>query len=734
MVRTGPAERTGKSRHFQTRVFLWGLAVLSVLWAGAGCAHQKAYKRGTRLSEEGQYERAIEKLEEAVALAEKGHNEKTAQRYREKLEAVKRESAPYFYQRAEECFARADLGAAKMQIERCIAYCPEEQTYRVFLGRLEQAIAEAEKLRAEALTLAEQRQWPAAVERMGEALGLYRTLPGGEGDLKRIKERAYRYHLARAQDRLRGNDLEAAQAEAQMALGFRDNGSEAQSVVRTVRNRREAAGLIVRGKALLAGGDCEEALRVLERAHQLHPEHVELPDLLGRARRAVCDRWIAQGRRAMEAGDYAAALGLFRRSRDLLKGHGGVDGLMAEARARLAAGHLEASREHLAVGIGGCAVLHAAAALGYQPDDFEARRLLGQCAGQVRRDVQYTIEFAGFEAAPEHQGIANALGSATLEQFTRVRPANVVLVERAQPQEAADPQNPKPADRADAMLAGQVLEGRVIQETKQTGEGHSTYQDGFRAEPNPDYVQAAAEVDAALTELERSRLRLGEAEARLARYEHADPDDAAAQARKRKARADVAEWRQRLVNAATDVGAAELRLAATPQEVLVPNMVQHTYPIQTVTWTARVHCMLKMTDAATGELMLAEGLEVAHKRSDHFVAADPARNVPEDPLEMPDDATLIQEAIESLAGKLKRPLETACKKHGHRFVVRMRRAQDAGAAGEAVDNAVKYLFAYPAGYEQTDKMVGFLRSYLGAEDDLIDIRKPLREYCQLRIK
>ncbi|MBN2129148.1 MAG: hypothetical protein JW741_06610 [Sedimentisphaerales bacterium] len=708
--------------------------MLSVLSVGAGCAHQKAYKRGAKLSEEGQYERAIEKLEEAVALAEKGHKKKAAQRYREKLEAVKKESAPYFYQQAEDCFARADLGAARMQIERCIAYCPEEPSYQAFRLRLEQAIADAEELRAEALSLAEQRQWPAALERMGEALGLYRTLPGGEGDLKRIKERAYQYHLARAQDRLRDNDLEAAQAEAQTALGYRSDGRDAQSIVRTVTNRREAAGLIVRGKALLTDGDCEEALRVLERAHQLHPEHSELPDLLGRARRAVCDRWIAQGRGEMDAGQHVAALGLFRRSHGLLKGYGGVDGLMAEARARLAAGHLEASREHLSLGISGCAVLHAAAALGYQPNDFEARRLLGQCAGQVRQDVGYRIEFAGFEAAPEHRTIAEALGSATLEHLTRVRPANVMLVEPAPPQATADSQNPTPEDRADAVFIGQVLESRVIQETKQTGEGQSTYQDGFRAEPNPDYVQAAAEVDAALADLERSRLRLGEAEARLARYEHADPDDATAQARKRQARAEVAEWRQRLVNAATDVGVTELHLAATPQEVLVPNMVQHTYPIQTVTWTARVHCMLKMTDAATGELMLAEGFEVSHERSDHFVAADPARNVPEDPLEMPDDATLIQEAVKSLAGKLKRPLEAVCKKHGHRFVVRMQRAQDAGAAGEAVDNAVKYLFAYPAGYEQTDKMVRFLRSYLGAEDELIDVRKPLREHCQLRIK
>lgn len=731
MVRTGFAGGVGRTWHLRRQVLLRaGLMLLSMLVIAAGCAHQKAYKKGTKLSEEGRYEQAVEKLEEAVALAEQHNNEDAAQRYREKLEVVKADAARFFYRQAEDCFARADLGAAQTLIERCIKYRPEEQPYQAFRQRVEEAIGDAEKLRTEALSLAEQRQWQPALERMREALQLYRTLPGGDGDLKLIQERAYHYHVARAQDHLRDNDLEAAHAEAQTALGYRQAGREAQSVLRTVKDRREAEGLVARGRTSLAGGDCEEALRILERAHQLHPTHAELPELLGRARRAVCDRRLARGRAAMQAGQYPAALRFFRQSRDMLSGYGGVDGLIAEASLKLAEVHLAASAGHLGAGDSGTAVLHAAAAWSYQPDNFEARRQLGLCAGQVRQGVSYTIEFAGFQAASEQRRVADGLGSAALEHLARVRPANVLLAECAAVQAGAGETNVG----ADALLFGELLESRVVQETKQTGEGESVYQDGFRAEPNPDHVQAAAEVDAALAELERTRRRLAEAEARLARYEHANPENAAEQARKRKARADVAEARQRLVNAATDVGATELRLAATPREVLVPNMVKHIYPIQTATWTAKVSCMLKMQDTATGTLILVERLEATHVRSDHFVSADPARNVPEDPLEMPADAALIAEAMDSLVQKLKRPLEAACKKHGHRFVVHMQRAEAAGDAVEAVDNAVKYLFAYPAGYDDTDKMVGFLRDYLGQEDELIDIRKPLRQHCQIRLK
>ena len=747
-MRIGRVKEPNESKRPRAAMCLLGLTVLLVLLAGVGCAHQKAYKRGTKLSEQGQYERAIQELEEAIALAEDSHDDKAVQRYREKLEAVKREAGQFYYRQAEERFAQADLGAAQMLIERCIKCLPQEQPYWAFRQRVHKAIADAEQLRTEALSLAEQRQWKAAVERMTEALHLYRTLPGGQGDLRQIRERAYQYYVARAQDRLHQNDLEGAQAEAQVALTYRDAGTEAQSVLRTVGDRREAAGLIARGRTLLQQGDCEEALNALEQAHRLHPSHAELPDLLGRARRSVCDRWISKGRQEMQAGEYAAALRLFRKSRDLLKGHGGVEALAADARSQLAEAHLESSRQHLGNGASGCAVLHAAAALGYEPGSFEAQRQLGQSAGQVREDVRYVIAFLGFRAAPEHRAVADAFGAAALEHLTRARPANVMLVERVDLRKildehdfniskALDPRFHLPAGKLqglDALIVGQLLESKVMTETKQTGHGESTYQDGFRSEPNPDHARAAAEVDAALRDLERARRRLAEAEARLARYEHADPDDAKEQARKRKAKADVAEARQRLVNAATDVGAAELRLAATPRQVLAPNIVKHRYPIQTATWTAKVSCMLKMLDTATGELILAERLEGKYVRSDRFVSADPVRNVPEDPVELPDDTTLLGKAVDSAVERLKRSLDTACMKHGDRFVVEMRRAEAAGAAVEAVDSCVKYLFAYPTGYEHTNKMLSFLRAYLGEEDELIDIREPLRTRCQILLR
>ncbi len=700
------------------------LGLLAVGLVLAGCAQQKAYKRGTKLSEQGQYEQAVAELEKAIQIAEDRHDRKAAQRYRETLAETKRLAGQFYYRDAELSFKRADLVAAQTLIERSLEYSPIAPQYLAFRDRIQKAIAEAEQMRTEALSLAEQNQWRAAVERMNEALRMHRTLPGGTGDLKQIQARAYQYHVTGAQEKLLDDDLTAVEAEAQSALTYRENGSEAKDLLQTVANRREAAGLIAQGRKLLQQAQYDEALPIFQQAQRLHPSRAGLSDLLGQARRGVCDAWIDQGRAALGAGEYAAALKLFRRSQDVLASHGGVGALVAEAQSQLAASHLDLAQQCLASGYAGSAALHATVALGYESTLFEAQRQLGLAIGQIQPQVCYTIDFIGFQAAAEHQATANLLAASALEHLMRAKPANVVLVQRTEDQ-------PEAAASDDAVLAGDVLDSRVTSETKHTGQGESVYQDGFRPEPNPDHVQAAADVDAAIEELEHARVVLADAEARLARYERANPADPDAQARRRRAQADVAEARQRLVNAAAAVGTAQLRAASIPREVMVPNMVQHTYPIQTVTWTAQIRCMVKLLDTATGELLLAERIEGHHAASDEFVSADPARNVEEDPLELPDDARLLAAAANSMMGRLRQVLDTACSKHGHRFVKQVQQAQAAGDAVAAVDGCVKYLFAYPTHGSETDGMLSYIRSYLGSEDELVDLRGLLRMHCHI---
>jgi hypothetical protein len=499
--------------------------------------------------------------------------------------------------------------------------------------------------------------------------------------------------------------------------------------------------LIARGRALLEQKNPKEALKLLERAHRLYSSHAELPGLLGQAKRAVCDKWIGQGRAAMDARDYAGALRLFQKSDGLLRGYGGVGGLIADAKSRLAGVHVGAAQRYLSDGMPGAGVLHAVAALGYQPGDAEALRLLRQSEMRTREDVRYTMAFVGIEAMPRDHVLAEMIGSAVVEHMARMRRAGIVLVERTDLQTILDGRDLSrlklsgaTADKLhgiDALIMGRIIDSRIIEETRQTGHGHSIYQDGYRPEPNPDYVAAEAEVNAAIERLKRAQERLADAKAHLARYDHVHPDDAEAMARKRRARADVAEARQRLENAATKLGIAQVRLAATPRDVMVPNMIEHEYPVLTITRTARIGCILKMLDTATGELILAETVDGRHAYSDEVVAADPARNVPADPIELPDDLTLIEESAAEAIVKLKHSLSIAARKHGNRFLMQMRRAETSGDMVTAADNCVKYLFAHPVRHDQTDRMMRFLRKYLGNEDGLVDVRGLLRTHGRL---
>jgi tetratricopeptide (TPR) repeat protein len=720
---------------------LAGVAILIALLAG--CAQEQAFKRGEKLAREGQYDLAVAEMESAVSLAEEHSNHKTAERYRQKLEQVKQQAGQFYYHEAELRFGRADLAGAQGLLDKCVKYCPQEQTYEAFRQRVLKATADAEQLRNEALSLAQQEQWQAAVQKMNDALAMNRTMPGGDGDLTQIKERAYRYYLDRAQSRLWENDLDGAEAEAQTALGFQPGGTQAKTVLQTVKDRREAIGWIARGRTLLEQGDAEEALRALERAAKLHPTHADLPDLLGRARRGTCDHWLEQGKQQMDAHQYAAAIHLFLDSQDLLQGYGGVDALLSDVRSQLAKAHLEASRQSEQSGNNGCAVLHATAALGYLPDSIDAGQQLARSAGRVLQEVSYTIAFAGFRGGPEP--VASTFGAAAVDHLAHARPENVTLVERVDLQTILDEQDLRMSEivtpqsrlaggrlhRVDAMIVGQILDARVVTESQVAGHGESMYQDGFRPAPNPDHVHAARELDGAVDGLKQAERRLAEAEARLARFGHVNPDNRDEVEQKRRAQADVEEAKAHMIHAAADVGAAKMRLATIPPEVLVPNMVRCEYPIHTVSKTARVECMVKMIDIATGEVLVAERLEGRHDQSDRVIAGDAIRNVPNDPLELPDDVTMLDAAAESATTRLQQVLDQACALHGRRFLVQMQRAQSARDTTRAVDSSVQYLFAYPTGDEHTDEMIHLLRKYLGDESTLIDIAQLLRTHCHV---
>ncbi|MHC4169038.1 MAG: hypothetical protein ACYSWQ_18965, partial [Planctomycetota bacterium] len=120
------AKESGGDRRVRITSCLLGLALLGVAIVISGCAHEQAYKKGTKLSRQGQYDKAIAELEKAIDLAEEGGKLDAAQKYREKLAEVKFEAGRFHYRKAEERFGQADLGAARDHIVRSIGYSPQD--------------------------------------------------------------------------------------------------------------------------------------------------------------------------------------------------------------------------------------------------------------------------------------------------------------------------------------------------------------------------------------------------------------------------------------------------------------------------------------------------------------------------------------------------------------------------------------------------------------------------------
>ena len=138
-----------------------------------------------------------------------------------------------------------------------------------------------------------------------------------------------------------------------------------------------------------------------------------------------------------------------------------------------------------------------------------------------------------------------------------------------------------------------------------------------------------------------------------------------------------------------------------------------------------------MLDSMTGSIIFTDQITGISAKADQVIEGDAVRNVPEDPLELPDDITMLDDGIKSAVIKLNRSLELASKMHGQRFVVSMRKAEESKDAATATENCIKYLFAYPIGHDHTTKMLSYLDNSISTEKDLVDLRSLLRKHSHI---
>jgi hypothetical protein len=699
-------------------VFLRISTCLILLAVVAGCAHQKAYKRADKHVQQQNYDQAVRSLQEAINLADKA---KTIAKYEARLREVRQEAAHFYYQQAEEDFAAADLSSALQCIGHAIRYQPALSRFHDLQRQIKSAIQLAEMHHAEAMALADTGQWREAVTALQRLSREYATMPGLKADLSQVKQHAYMDYLGQAKRLLGEEDLDGAAEKANLALTFVGEGHAARDLIRTVEDHREAERLIALARRQLAAKSPEEALGLLTQARQLHASAQDLVELTLQAKQGVCDLLIAQAEVHLEQESQVTALPLLLRSSDLLPGYGQVAEKIASVRAGMSAQHLAQAALYQKQELQGAALCHAVAALEYSDGGPAAREQLRVSMQAVQKAIQYSVVYGGFSALEDQAFAADRLNPMALVLLNRLRPACVQILEQPQ------------AD-ADAVLEGEILTLDLIEETQVKAHGHSEYQDGMRPDPNPDYLVAKEEADLALADLNSVREKLALAKKRRAQVGNPDPNDSEAVRRLRRAEGDVVEAQERTVTAATNLAIASTKVTATPQEILVPNIVDYEYPIHTVEKSARLVCLVKMTDRQTRGLLLADQVEAEWSQADTVIQAVPERNVPGDPLEMDDDMAFYDQAIKDLEPRLADILQVGLSKHSQRFVVGFQQAESSGDQGRAVDQCLKYLFAHPVGAEHAQAMIEYLHRYLGKEDVLIDIAGLLKKHCRILLR
>lgn len=706
-----------------------------------GCASQSAFKTGCQLLEQHQYDDAITKLTEAVEKWPEsfGENEK----YIATLSRAKVSGARWHLDQARECQEATDLGLAEAHLVKAIGYDPTLTECNPLLSDVRESIENAEAIRRKALALGEEGKWDDAVQVIRTSLSRYRSLPNGETDHLRLCAGASEYHLAHAENHLAKDEWDAAESSARRSIDYKPNDG-ARAVLAEVGKRREADRLVREAKECENKNDFRTALEKLEAAKRLHPNRRGLPEDITRVKQSLCDQLIRLAQGFSAKGTHAAALRSLIESKAILADYGDIDKRIREERLALAAQHVEMAKRKADKDAMGSALCHYLSALGHDPEDSTAAQGVQACLTHFRRKTKYNIGLVGFQVSQKHAEVGSRFEAAALQQLLRVKPLNVSIVDRAdlkailaeQDLSLTDMVDPKfriPGGKLqsiDGLLIGQVISYDVFRDQSSTW-GESTYQAGMKLVANPQYARATELVRQAERELTEARQELGTANAGAGLAAMGRSNDPMARLIGGLSAAGGQMARQKVAAAQERLQSAQLQLAQTPAQVAVPNILRHRYPIYRVTATSKCTGSLKLLDSLTGEVLVAEPVVGSSSESDRHVKGDVQRNVPEDPVDLPDDAFMRERALAEALQKLDESVQRAVSRHGMRFSIMAERAMAAKRADEAIDHAMCYLLSYPTGGTNTSAMSEIVVSSFEDEADLIQAMNLLRQRCRV---
>jgi hypothetical protein len=357
----------------------------------------------------------------------------------------------------------------------------------------------------------------------------------------------------------------------------------------------------------------------------------------------------------------------------------------------------------------------------------------------------YSLGYVGFSSAWQDQQAANTIEAALLQHINRTRPANIVitdasafkLVLRGINNNITDVdvfdariQNTRPSD-TDALMMGQLL-GRQATTTEQVTHAHSEFQSGTELHPNPEYRKRIARVDELVHRHQDASAELASARALAAQMSMPRPgeDEETFRSRRGRARTMVAKAQENLDRIRVELEKSREYLALVPPHIATPIISTYEYPVVTMTRTGKVSVLLKVIDAQTGAVLLAQTAEGTFSASDRYINNDPAHNVPADPLQIPDDNIILQNAAQQTIGKLYEICNSWLNAHPRRFVVMMKQAASDNREEAAVEYAMQYLIAPPGTGPDKNAVMTYLRTIVAKRNESTapDLTRPFAKY------
>ena len=706
-----------------------------------GCAGDKYYKEGQTLLENSQYDLAVDRLTQAVKLAQKDDNEKLLEKYNHELSKAQIMAAEYYYNQAQTYLEKTELDLSQKRIEKALSFQPQNQKAIDFKNAIDNKIQNVIALKNQAVTLNSSAQYDQAVKTMEQALHQWASFPDGNSTLTKLKRDAFSHHLAQANNYLDINDLDQAKIHCQQALQYQSPSPQIQSILNAISNRRQSYQLVTTARQKIDQGLYQPALDLLEQAKRLYPTQTGLDELIAQTKKNICDINITQGQNLLTSQQYAAALKCFYNSNSLLPGYSKVNDLIEQTSEKLADEHLATADGYEKKQLYGNALLNCILANEYSSNNSSAKNSIARYANVLKQQTAYSIAFAGVTGTNVQANTLKKLQSDSLQYLLKAKPQSISILNFAGTQDES------------AVLYVEILEKKILLENTSKN-ATSTYIGGTQQVVNPDYEKACKKVERSLDKLID---KLDDLDRTLDRHCRDCPDYISRHSTPTRRTRDIDHRRIDrnstlqshhttcecessffVRNARTDVAQAERELWAAevkrdniPQLIAVPLEMQYTYPVYTYTKTAHMKCTLQLLDTQTSNVLYIDTVTADYTVKDRFVQEDSSKNVPGDTLNLPDDERMFQNALDQLQTKINKSLNIALQQPAQKYLTNTATYNRSKNTEKTIENAFLYIYSYPLNTDANQKIIACINDSIGIEKELVNIHQLLKTHCNI---